>query len=122
MLRPYFTNDSAGSPHLFLLIRRPRDDGVRWAVPDVAAVHRRPFLIGLRHHRLAIGVQHEQPLWAMHEARPTPDAALALHAHQHVPLGEDADVAGLGPFVGMVERGARRAIAFLDFLPQVLER
>ena len=58
----------------------------------------------------------------MHEARPTPDAALALHAHQHVPLGEDADVARLGPFVGMVERGARRAIAFLDFLAQVIER
>src|SRR5882757_11114933 len=120
MLRPYII--SPRPPHLLLLIRRPRDDRVSRAVADVAAVHRRRFLIGLRDDGLPLRVEHEQSLRAMHQARAAADAPLALHPHGHGTLREEPDVARLGPLVSAVERRARRAIALFHFLAQRVER
>src|SRR5882724_10604339 len=101
MLRPYIV--SPRPPHLFLLIGRPSDDRVGRAVPDVAAVHRRPFLIGLRDDGLPLRVEHEQSLRAMHQARAAADAPLALHAHGYGTLREEPNLARFGPLVGAVE-------------------
>ena len=89
---------------------------------DVAAIHRRPFLIGLRHHCLPLGIQHEHPLWAVDQTAAAADAPLPLDPHHHAPLGINPDVVRIGPFFGAIERGVRRAVAFFDFLAQVIER
>src|SRR6266566_6904986 len=112
---------SSRTPHRTLLLGRSRDDRVSRAVPNVAAVEWRPFLIRLRHHRLPLRIEHEHSLRGLHQARAAPDAAVALHAHHDPALRENSHVAGLGPFILAIERGAGRAIALLDLLAQMIE-
>src|SRR2546429_206941 len=113
---------SGSTQRTVCLFCRPRDNRVRGAVPVVAAVHRRPFLFRLRDDRLPLRIQHEHPLRGLDEARAAADATLALDAHHDAALGKDSAVAGLGPFVGPVERGHGGAITLFDFFPQVVER
>src|SRR5256884_184357 len=99
-----------------------RADGVGGTMPDELPVDGRPLLLRLRDDGFPLGVEHEHPRGRLQQARAAADAPLRLHPDDHAPLRIHPGVTRLGPLVGMVQRGDRRAVAFLDHLAQVIER
>src|SRR3989441_561028 len=101
---------------------RARADGVGGTVADELAVDGGPLLLGPRDDRFPLGVEHEHPRGRLEQAGAAADAPLPLDPHHDPPLRVDPDISRLGPLLGTVEGGARRAVAFLDHLAQMVER
>src|SRR5437899_10264660 len=60
-------------------------------------------------------------LFRSHQAGAAADATLALHPHRDGAPRVDAGVAPRRPFLRPVERGDRRAVAFVHHLAQMVE-